>query len=223
MGRDSTKYSNFCFRITAPWDLIETQSKEIFTWIDYSGCMIGYHIGTKTEKEHAHFAIQLKSRLQRESLNVRLRSLFGVKGANYSSSAWDTDPQALRYMFHDRKGKVFNFLGYDQSIIDKLKAESEVITKAVEESKKKASKRLPDYVIGCIEAEGGNVLWTPEDIAYKMFQAVYESKFHNPGNTHFENYINEVMIKQCKSEEDLKRAWIERRQQLRILNLKPTW
>lgn len=205
----------------------------MFEWIDYSGCMISYHIGQKTEKPHAHVALVLKSTIQKESLDVRLKPLFGVKGSDYSSKPWDKDPQALRYGFHDPKGKVINHLGLTEAQMAQLRAESVIATQAKEDAKKTASNRLPDYVLNKIKETGRNTsnsscsnrneVWTPEEIAYEMFKAVYEGKFHNPGNTHFENYINEVMIKQCETEEDLRVAWNERRKQLRILNLKSTW
>jgi len=102
-------------------------------------------------------------------------------------------------------------------------ARLKIITDAVAESKKKASTRLPDYVLRMIEESGEKHPLTPDEIAFMMFKGVYDGLFHNPGNTHFENYINEVMIKQCKNEEQLQDAWIERRKQLRILNLKPSW
>lgn len=221
MPRDKQKYSHFFFRITAPWEHIENKVKTIFEWIDYSGCMIAYHIGQKTEKPHAHIALVLKSLLQKESLDVRIKPLFGVKGSDYSSKPWDKDPQALRYGFHDPKGKVVNHLGLTEAEITQLKAESVIATQAKEDAKKRASNRLPDYILEKIKSSGD--IWTQEEIAYEMFKAVYEGLFHNPANTHFENYINEVMIKQSRNEDELKTAWNERRKQIRLLNIKSTW
>jgi len=208
-------------RITAPWEHIKSKCSGNMNRVDFSGSFIAYHIGEKTKKPHAHIALVLTSFLQKQSIDVWAKSLFGVKGSDYSNKPWDKNPQVLRYGFHDPQAEVINNLGLSEETMERLRQESKVITSAVADAKGKASNRLPDYVLDNITASGNKM--TPDEIGYAMFKAVYEGKFHNPSNFQYESYINEVMIRQCTDEEELKTAWNDRRAQLRILNLKSGW
>jgi len=204
----------FAFRVTAPWEHIESKLKDIKEWFDYDGMFIGFHIGKTSKKPHAHFAIKLKSALQKPSFDIRLTKLFGVAKGDYSSKQWDGEDQYLRYMFHDPEGKVINEMKFDEARMKKLKAESIIAIQVADEKRKTASTKIPQYVLDHIKATGNKM--TMDEIGWFIFQAVHKGLYHNPSNSHLEKYINEIMCKQCETERELEQAWNIRRSQMYI-------
>lgn len=207
--------SLWCVRVTAPWDHIESKAKTFDEWIDVDGYMIGYHIGGKTKKPHAHIALKMLSILQKQSLDVRLKKLFQVERADYSSKVWDGDNRALSYMFHDAEGKVTQSLGLTEEQMNALRQMNAVVQKQIEASKEHASHKVIDYVLQKIEESGE--AWTPEEVGWEIQKGVWKRMFHEPGDFQFDKFVNEIMARQCKDEKELQRFWETRRLRLRSL------
>jgi len=207
-------YSMYAMRITAPWEHIKSKLKDIKGLITYDGMMVGFHIGKKTKKPHAHFAIKLKIPLQKPSFDLKFVKLFGVAKGDFSSKAWDGDDQYLRYLFHDPEGEVINEMGIPAEKMKQLKAESDIQTQAANDKRKTASTKIPEYVLKHINETGNKM--TMDEIGWFIFQAVHKGLYHNPSNSHLEKYINEIMCKQCETENELGQAWIIRRNQMYI-------
>lgn len=194
--KESTKWF---IRITAPWEHIETKVKKVQEWIDLSGYAIGYHIGTKTGKAHAHIALAMLKSLQQQSINKRLKDVFGVKGADYSSKVWDGSLKAISYLQHDPSGKV-EFHRWELSEAEKAEVQTlaTVYSSIVEDAKDKASTRIPDRVLEAIEASGST--WSPTQIARHIYEGVREKKWYSPGQL-MSRYVEEILVRQKGGEE----------------------
>ena len=68
------KSSKWFIRITSPWDHIRSKVSTIQGWIDYESMMIGYHHGDKRGAPHAHFCLVMKTELQKQSIDVRMKN-----------------------------------------------------------------------------------------------------------------------------------------------------
>lgn len=180
-------------RITAPWEHIETKYKILQGWIDYKSSAIGYHVGSKTGKAHAHIALVLTTELQKQSIDTRLKKVFDVKGSDYSSKLWDGSKKALSYLHHDKGGKV----EIHMDLTDEEKKEIEnlvvVYDDIVTTAKAKASYKCVDYVLEAIKESGKT--WNSREIATYIFRGVRDGKWHPPGPM-MARYVDEIRIKQ---------------------------
>lgn len=204
-------------RITAPWEHIQVKVKEMKGWVDYVGCFIGYHVGDKTKKRHCHIALKISSELQKQSLDTRMKKLFGVERSDYSSKPWDGEDDALAYMYHDPSGEIDNSLGLSSEQVEKLRSRNADIQKIVSKAKEQASNRVVDYVLGKI-SEAGAEPWTADEIGYAIQKAIYQGLFYDPGDFVLERYINEILCKQCQTEDQLRVMWAARFRRLKISN-----
>lgn len=189
----SDKATHWCVRVTAPWEHIEIKYKEVQGWIDYDNSAIGYHIGGKTKKAHAHIVLQLKSVLQKQSLDTRMKKLFDVKGADYSSKPWDGDKKALSYLYHDKSGKVEINMEMSEETKKEISNLVEVYDEIVTTAKGKASYKCVDTVLE--EIKSSEQLWKPRQIVRRILMGVRAGKWHPPGAM-LERYVDEILIKQ---------------------------
>ena len=97
--------------------------------IDYDSSVIGYHVGKKTGKPHAHIALVMKSTVQKQSIDHRMKLIFGVKGSDYSSKIWDGAHKVISYLHHDVGGKV----EYNMEFTDVEKAAILQVSKVYED------------------------------------------------------------------------------------------
>lgn len=185
-------------RITAPHSHCETKLKEMCEWIDLSGYAVGYHVGAKTAKPHIHLVITMLKTLQRQSLDVRLKKLFEVKGSDYSSKVWDGNHKALSYLYHDVAGKVEYFrMTLSPEELAAVKHTADTYREIVTEAKTKASTRIPDRIL---EEMGGDV-WTERQIITRIYQGVRNRDWYDPGPL-LDRYVNEIMLR--SDEENVK-------------------
>lgn len=191
----STKESHLWFiRVTAPHEFIETKLKIMKEWIDIKRMAIGFHIGNKTGKEHIHIALELLKAIQQQSINKRIKTLFGAKGADYSSKIWDGSNKVLSYLYHDEKGKVEYFkMELTPAEMEEVKRTHEVYKEIVSTAKAKASNRIPDRILEEIK-EGGKQ-WSTRMIVKRILEGVAKDEWHPPG-INMERLVQEIMIKQ---------------------------
>lgn len=189
----SDRSTRWAVRITAPWEHIELKYKTVLGWIDYNSSCIGYHIGTKTKKQHAHIVLDLKTELQKQSIDTRLKTLFGVKGSDYSSKLWDGNKKAISYLYHDKAGKVD--INMDMSEEEKSEVQNlvTVYNEIVTTAKAKASYKSVDVILE--EIKESSRLWKPREIVRRILMGVREGKWHPPGSM-LERYVDEILIKQ---------------------------
>lgn len=191
----SDRSTHWCVRVTAPWEHIELKYKELREWIDYVDSAIGYHIGTKSSKKqpHAHIVLNMRTELQKQSLDTRMKKLFDVKGVNYSSKIWDCDKKALSYLYHDKVGKV----EINMEMSEELKTEISNLVKVYDEivttAKAKASYKCVDFILE--EIKESERLWKPREILRRMLMGVRRGQWHPMGSM-TDRYLDEILIKQ---------------------------
>lgn len=150
----SDKSTKWFIRVTAPWEYIESKYKAVCEMIDYNSSAIGYHIGNKTKKPHAHIALIINTELQKQSLDVRLKKLFDLKGTEYSSKPWDGSKKALSYLYHDKAGKVDIKMELSDDEKREINQLVDVYDSIVTTAKTKASNKLLDIVLEAISDSG---------------------------------------------------------------------
>lgn len=181
-------------RITAPHTLLEAKVREMKEWIDIKRMAIGYHTGNRTGKEHIHIAIELLKALQQQSINKRVKKLFGVTGSDYSSKIWDGSHKVLSYLYHDEKGKVEYFkMELTPEELTEIQRTHEVYKEIVTTAKQKASNRIPERILEEIK-EGGEK-WSMRQIIRRILEGVNKDEWYPPGQM-MERYVQEIMIKQ---------------------------
>lgn len=189
-----TRSNQWFIRITAPWEHIKSKIPTVESWIDYRSMMVGYHHGDKNGAPHAHICLILSSELQKQSLDTRMKKLFGVEKQQYSSKVWDGDRKAMSYLYHDAEGEVVNMMGLTDEEVEGLKTLNRDIQKVVAVNKGKASHRVVEYVMEKWMS-GGGVSWTRWEIGDCILRAVSEGQFYDPGDMLLERYINEIELK----------------------------
>lgn len=186
--------SEWFVRITAPWDHIEVKYKSLLEYIDVKETAIGYHIGTKTGKAHAHIAIRMLKGLQKQSLDLRLKKLFDVKGSDYSSKVWDGSYKVLSYLYHDTNGKVVINMPLTPEQQTEVNNLVTVYNEIVTTAKSKATYKCVDHVLEAIA--DSKTIWSTSDIVRYIMVGVRQGRWHPPGKFQLEKYVDEIRIKQ---------------------------
>lgn len=192
----STKESDKWFvRITAPHTLTEPKVLELKRSIDIDQMAIGYHMGVRTAKEHIHIAIKLRKSVQQQSINKRIKTLFGVTGADYSSKIWDGSTKVISYLYHDEKGKVdFHNMTFTDEEMANIKRVHETYKDIVSNAKLKASNRIPDKIIEEILEKGKTL--NSGQIITRILKGIANSEFRHPGDQLLIRYVQEIQIRQ---------------------------
>lgn len=185
------KSTKWFVRITAPHEHCGVKLDEVKGWVDLVGYAVGYHVGAKTSKPHIHLALIMHSELQRQSIDVRLKKLFGVKGSDYSSKVWDGSHKALSYLYHDVSGKVEMFRmtltkEEEEEIARTVSVYSDIVTTA----KAKASTRIPDRIL----EEMGSDQWSERQIIHRIYMGVRAREWYDPGHM-IDRYVNEILLR----------------------------
>lgn len=195
----TNKSSKWFIRITAPWTHIEAKVLELQGWIDLKGYAIGFHIGSKTGKAHAHIALEMNKELQQQSLNARIKKAFDVEKGNFATKVWDGSHNVISYLYHDKEGKVeFHKMDLTPEQLAAIKQVAEVYDGIVTDAKEKASSRIPDRVLATI-AESGKA-WGPREIARHIYLEVGKGTWHSPGPM-MTRYVEEILVRQKGGDE----------------------
>lgn len=189
----TTKSKLWFIRITAPHELLKTKLPDLKGWIDLEKMAIGYHIGTKTKKEHIHIALELKTELQQQSINLRMKKLFGVERSDYASKIWDGSLKAISYLYHDEKGEVeFYKMELTPEQITEVQGTVQIYKEITTNAKLKAANRMPDKIIEEIKASGEK--WGIRKVLKRIIDGIESNEWYPPGPM-MERYIQEIMIK----------------------------
>lgn len=159
-------------------------------------CLMVAHVGEKTEKEHVHCIIELSKTLQKQSIDVRIKSVFGVSGADYSSKPWDGNMEhgAGSYMYHDTSATEIYNKGFTDNDIKQFRACNQQIQEVVEENKSRASGRCVERTLKLIEESNRN--WTRREILYQLLSDIREDKMYECGDFVMNKYMEEIYMKQ---------------------------
>lgn len=205
----TAKTDKWFFRVTLPHHVVSTMWTEALKTVklmDMTRCLAVGYVGEKTEKEHVHFIIQLSKELQKQSFDVRIKSIFGVKGADYSSKPWDGGMEhgAGSYLYHDPVATEIYRKGFTDTDILKFKECNQQVREVVEENKSRASGRCVERTLATI-AES-NVIWTRKQIAYQLITDIRDDKMYECGDFVLRKYIEEIYMKQLSKDQWLQYA-----------------
>lgn len=159
-------------------------------------CLIVGHIGEKTEKEHVHGIINLSKILQKQSFDVRLKSIFNVSGADYSSKCWDGNMEhgAGSYMYHDPNATEIYCKGFTQDERTKFRECNKQVQAVVEENKSRASGRCVERTLELIKQS--NRQWTRREILRTLLEDVRNDRMYECGDFIMRKYLEEIYCKQ---------------------------
>lgn len=191
-------------RVTLPHTILEEKSNKMLEWIDLEKVLFIGHVGNKTEKEHGHMLLHLKKELQKQSLDVRLKELFGVKGADYSSKPWDGADAAGGYMFHDTKYIVLRSKGFNNETIERYKELNKKTQEVIAVNKEKGGNKNVEAVLAIFAGGKPNNL----EVSKEFLRRVRDGHMYDPGDWKIRSMTEEVLMKLCENEEEFdKYCW----------------
>jgi len=185
------KSTHWFIRVTGTHDALKTHITTMMGWIDTEKLVAAFHVGDKTEKEHIHIALVLSHELQKQSIDVRIKQLFGVKGqGQYSNKLWDKADECIAYMFHEKEAWIIS-KGYEQDELDKFKALNESVQKVVAVNRERASCKLVDKLIQEFTQKEDVTEWALFQCAMNWIR---EGMYYHPGMFILKKYIEQVFI-----------------------------
>jgi len=189
-------------RVTVPHEFAKSEMSKMLQWIDLDTILGALHEGDKSENPHFHAVIKLTSEIQKQSFDIRVKKIYGVKGNNqYSSKPWDGADGACSYLFHEDNAQIFANRGYSSEDIDRFKKLNDDVKKVVAINQSRASHRHVDKVIQTINASGRE--WTRIDILEEFIKRIRSGDMYEPGDFMLKRYIEEIMIKQLVEESQM--------------------
>jgi len=195
----ATALSNFWFvRITLSHQNLREFSKTMLEWIDLKRVLFIGHIGNATEKEHGHFLIELSTLLQKQSLDVRLKKLFGVSGADYSSKPWDGSDAPGAYMFHDTNYITILRKGFTDDEIERFQLLNAATQKVMAVNKEKGTMKNVDAILAIFKGDKP----TRREIGKAILQRVRNGDMYDPGDWKIRSLIEEITMRLCSTKSE---------------------
>jgi len=187
-------------RIAWPHADIPAKLNLVLQWIDLSRILAIGHTGDTSENEHMHFVIELKTNLQKQSFDTRLKNIFpGLKGnGSYSTKVWDGRDEACSYMFHEETEKILANKGFGEDDLTRFRNLNESTKKIVELAKQKASGRRANILVDQIKKEGTH--WGREKIFWQFQTWIREGEMYDPGDFKLKSLIQEVYARTISHE-----------------------
>jgi len=158
------------------------------------------HVGERNEREHVHLAAILPSLITKQTLDLKLQKIYGVKGPDYSSKVWDGSDNVLSYMFHEKHAPVFSRKGYSDEDIKGYLEMNAKVQQVVEVNKQRAPGRKVDQAVEIFKLEEG--LPSREAIGVHFIRMIRNGEMYEPGDFKLKQMIEEVIIK-CLPDKDV--------------------
>lgn len=190
------------FRVTVPHEFAKSLVPRLMEWMDLDTLLIATHVGDKTENPHVHAVISLKTVLQKQSFDTRIKNIFGVKGnGQYSSKPWDGQDGACSYLFHEPTAQIIGNRGYTEADLDRFSKLNQDVQQVVSINKERASNRHVDKVMDVIGNSGRK--WDRREILQEFILRIKAGEMYDPGDFMLKRYIEEIMIKQTVTDRDM--------------------
>lgn len=204
--------SNLWFiRVDYPREHVEEKMKKILAWIDLEKILAVFHTGKTKENPHFHAIITLKSHstIQKQSFDVRIKTIFDVKKGSYSSKVWDGQSGAASYLFHENTRDIIANRGYSQADLAEFEKLNTEVQKVVEINKEKGTNRSVDRLMGQLAEDCSR-----RQIFMAMMNEIKEGTMYHPGYR-MSAVIDEIFIKKSskeKFEEVMEYEWMALRE-----------
>jgi hypothetical protein len=156
------------------------------------------HVGEKNEREHIHIAIEFPTEIAKQTMDVRFKKLFPVKGPDYSSKIWDGNVDALSYMFHDATHEILANKGHTDADIQQYIALHKKVDAVVQQNKLRAPGRKVDSLLEKFAGE----IPTRREIGIEFLRMIRAGEMYEPGDYKLKALIEEVFMKLHVHEND---------------------
>lgn len=197
MPSNARSYAWF-IRVTLSHEHLLSLSPSLMSWVDLEKVLFIGHTGNKTEKEHGHMLLVLRNELQKQSVDVRLKNLFHVKRADYSSKPWDLADGAGGYMFHDRKFILICNKGFTDEDIERYKQLNEKTQAVIEINKERGANKNTEAILEIFKGEKP----TRQEIGVEILRRVRSGQLYDPGDWKLKSMVEEITMKLCASEDE---------------------
>lgn len=184
-------------RITLPHEILKEKIDKV-NWIDLHSLLFIGHVGNKTEKEHGHMLLRLNSELQKQSIDVRIKNLFSVKGADYSSKPWDGSDSAGGYMFHDENYKLLANKGFSDDDIQRYVELNNKTQAVIAINKEKGANKNVEAVLE--EYKGTRP--ARKEVCISFLRRIKEGLMYDPGDWKLKSMVEEVLIRSTQNERE---------------------
>lgn len=190
----TTRSDKWFARVTVPHAFAKSEMSKILSWLDLKTILVATHVGERNEGEHIHLVVALTSNLQKQSFDVRLKTIYGVKGnAFYSSKPWDGNDSACSYLFHDPNVEVIANKGYTEQDLERFRKLNADVQKVIAVNKDRASNRHVEKLVEWCGDQGQNV--TDFQIYREIMRRVREGEMYYPGDYNLKKMVTEVVIR----------------------------
>jgi len=184
-------------------------------WMEYkppSGVLeklfVVSHSGSTGENPHVHVLLQESESVQKQSLDKRFKSFFGIEDAkkqHYSSKVWDgvTDGEgAGSYCFHEEGAEILVNLGVSDEDIVVMRKACAAVKKVVAMNKERASGKLVERALQHFKTsklpeyyEDRKWLQLKTDILEFMLGEIRSGKAYFPGWSRIKMFVDEVELR----------------------------
>lgn len=185
-------------RATLPHGTAMSATQLVEPWCNK--LLVVAHVGEQNERHHVHLAVSLNTTLTKQSVDLKLQKIYGVKGSDYSSKIWDGSDNVLSYMFHETSAPVFSRKGYTDEDIARYVEMNAQVQKIVEVNKQRAPGRKVDQVVQMFIED--NKTPSREEVGLVFIRMIRNGECYEPGDFKLKQMIEEVIIK-CMPESDV--------------------
>lgn len=189
-------------RVDYPRSALQEKVNKILSWIDLEKALGVFHVGKSGENPHFHMILTLKSELQKQSLDVRFKTLFEVKGSQYSSKVWDGAAGAGSYLFHENTDDIVVNRGYLKADIEEFKRLNQEVQKVVELNKERGTSKSIQRIIDALPDNPDR-----KQIFYKIMDEIREGNMYHPG-FRLSAIVDEIFIKKCSDANWQDEKWL---------------
>lgn len=196
--------SNWFVRVDGPRSFLEDKCKLMFQWIDVTHILAVYHEGGRKENPHCHILVKLKTVLQKQSFDVRIKKTFEiVKRSDYSTKVWDGNPGhgAGSYLFHEESAVIIYNKHFTEEEIKAFQDANEIVQKVVKVNNERASNKLIDKALIQFQDWSWNADKIEKDIFMYMMKCIHLNENYHPGDFMLKRYVQEVCIRLCPADD----------------------
>jgi len=184
--------------VHGPKDYLTTKIKVVAGWIDTIQLLATYHEGDSKETPHIHFVIKMSSVLQAQSLQIRVKELFEVKGKQYAAKPWDGNLEgygAGSYLFHENTEPICKKNVSDEQLALCRQA-NEISQKVMAANKEVAGTKLISKALIHFQDAAWNATDTPRNVFHYFMGEIADGKNYHPG-FRLKGMIEEVVLRLC--------------------------
>jgi len=187
-------------RVTGQESFLRQKCRELQGWIDTSTCHGVFHAGASTkENPHVHIIMSMTQVLQKQSFDIRIKKLFEVAGAQYSTKLWDGEygSGAGSYLYHEGDDSpVLCSKGLTDLHIEGFKEANKQTQRVVALAKEKAETKLVGKAVNEFKHRPFSMDMEEEIFIY-MLKLCKDGENHFPGDFGLKKYTQEAHMKLC--------------------------